>query len=411
MVFDAYAILLYAPTVSNATIENNLIGLEANGNDAFGRGLGIGFNASGTYGPGGIINNNDIAAYYPIQAILLGKDLMVSNNQLKGLTMFNSPKNAAVATLDNNTFDAVGDQYASAIYTLLDIRAIKDGSVVVSNNMFKNYLTTGVFSMASQNVSIVGNTFTPSATADQFISIHANTKLQTSGTQSNTYSDEIAITGNMFNPGAQGKGTAITLADHYGANTPAFDTIIIGGPLVADKNTFDTTLGHFIQLDTLSGSSDQVNMWNPSGFGGDHTPATTMKPVTQNVIALATNNNYGFTDVNAIEAKNIDSMDVAGLVGKVILGETFPDFTSIEENASAIFATIYPNPASNVLKIAMNEGTPSATIQIIDVIGNVVYVNTIQAKEMIDVSALKSGVYFVKMTTKNQSQSLRFVKK
>jgi len=409
MVFNSYAILLYEPSsqVINITIANNIIGIANTGNDVFGRGIGLGFNAGSTAGPGGLLDGNDISAYYPIQAIGLSSDITISNNHLKGMTMFNSTKNNAIATFSNNVLDAVADQYAANIFTLLDIRATNTGSVVVSHNTFNNFLTTAIFSMASENVSVVGNKFTPSPNADQFITIVANTKLMTTGTQNNTYSDEMTITGNTFYSGVANKGTAIVFADHYGQNTPAFATAVIGGPIENDKNIFDTLLGQFIQLDSLSGSSDQVNIWNPSGFTGDHTPATTMKPVTQNVIALSVNNHYGFNTVAAIENKNIDSLDVDGL-GKVVLGYVSP--AGIAQN-NIVSATLYPNPVSDNLNIVLSEGTDEAAVQIIDVLGNVIYSNIIHSKETVNVDSYNAGVYFVRLTSNKQTYSTRIIKR
>ena len=406
MVFGSYAVLLYSPVANqlNVNIDNNIINLETAGNDAFGRGIGIGFNASGTNGPGGIISNNDIAAYYPIQSIGLGKNLDVTNNHLEGMTMLNSPK-GGTTTLSGNTFDGHNDQYAGYIFTLLDIRAINNGSVILSQNTFVNYITTAVFTMASKNVSVLGNTFTPSTNADQFISLVVNTKLQTSGTQSTTYPSEITIKGNTFNHGVADKGTAITFADHYGTTVPAFGTIIVGGPTMAERNVFDTILGNYIQLDSLSGSSDQVTLWNPGVFG-DHTPATTMKPVSQDVIALATNNDYGFVPLNDIEAKNIDSLDVVGL-GRIILGSISDAGLSENEVTSA---TLYPNPTSGDLNIVLNNGAKDASVQIIDILGNVVYSNSIASQKTIDVSNFHNGVYFVKIMANNQYSTTRFIK-
>jgi hypothetical protein len=408
MVFGSYAILLYEPSsqVINISITNNIIGTENTENDVFGRGIGLGFNAGGTSAPGGLIDNNDITAYYSMQTIGISSDIMISNNHLKGMTMINATENNTIATFDHNVLDAVEDQYAANIFTLLDIRATNTGSVVVSHNAFNNYLTTAVFSMASRNVSIVGNTFSPSTAANQFISVVANTKLQTSGTQNNTYSDGITITGNIFNAGLADKGTAIVFADHYGNNTPAFSRIVVGGQVETDKNIFDTTLGHFIQLDTLSGSSDQVTLWNP-GLGGDHTPVTTMKPINQDIIALATDNYYGFSVITDIEDRNTDSLDINGL-GKIILGYVSP--AGIDENKKNISATLYPNPVADNLNIVLNEGTEKAAIQIIDVLGNVIYSTTIHSKEIINVNTYKAGVYFVRLTSNNQTYSARIIK-
>lgn len=408
MVFGAYAILLHTGTtpLPDVLIKNNKVSVDQAGDDAFGRGIGIGFSSSDGKGPGGVISGNDIAAYYTIQSIRESANMIVSNNILRGMCMFNDPKNSSITTINNNTFTGVSDQYASSIFTLMDIRTIHEGNIIVSNSDFKNYLYSGIYCMASKNVSILGNTFTPSDSANQFVSLGVNTKLMTAGHQNNNYANEISIKGNTFNPGLPGKGTAITFSDHYGGTTPAFGTVTVGGPALVDRNVFDTLIGHYIELDSLSGSSDSLEIWNPTTFGGEHTPPTTMKPVSQNIIALASNNSYGYATVQQIEAKNIDSLDVSGL-GKIILGYVSGAGVMVNNIATA---KLYPNPATHQLHISLNGNAISATVQITDVLGNVMYKNTMKSSKTIDVSNFHNGVYFIKIREDNQFLTKRFIK-
>lgn len=56
--------------------------------------------------------------------------------------------------------------------------------------------------------------------------------------------------------------------------------------------------------------------------------------------------------------------------------------------------SIAPNPASTSVKVTL-DGTESATVRVVDVLGNVVYSEEVTGSKNIDVSSFKNGVYFV----------------
>lgn len=68
--------------------------------------------------------------------------------------------------------------------------------------------------------------------------------------------------------------------------------------------------------------------------------------------------------------------------------------------------SIYPNPASTKLNI---EADPNYNMKILDVMGNVVLEQKVQ--HSIDVSTLKTGVYFMKFIGSDKSKTIKFVKK
>ncbi len=399
MVWDAFAIRLNAPasTTTNVIISGNKIGtVTPNGNNIFGRGISLGSGSSD--GPGGTIVINEVKAYYAIQAIRSNDTLSISNNDLNGITMINAPLAASEILFSSNDVDAVTPMTADSLYSLIDIRAIELANVTVIDNDFTNYTRIGVLSMASKNVLVANNRFTPASTAASFVSVMANTKLMTNGVQGNTYSDEISIKGNSFFPGALNGGTAIVFADHYGVNTPAFASVIIGGTNSTDKNAFDPSLEKFIVLDDKAGISSVVPLWAPYSV-------TTMKPFTQDVEALYINNTYTLPNVASVELKNTDSVD-NNILGKVILAYTFVGLDEI----SAVEATLYPNPATNNLTIELTDKNAVAELTVVDLFGKVVYTSAINGSTTIDVSELTSGVYLVRLNNNGQTSSTRFVK-
>ena len=62
---------------------------------------------------------------------------------------------------------------------------------------------------------------------------------------------------------------------------------------------------------------------------------------------------------------------------------------------------VYPNPANNVLTIEL-EGKEPATLFIYNYIGELVYQNTIDQKTQVDVSALSSGLYFLRINDRTK---------
>lgn len=64
------------------------------------------------------------------------------------------------------------------------------------------------------------------------------------------------------------------------------------------------------------------------------------------------------------------------------------------EDLKTVSLSIAPNPASNNVKVTL-DGTESAQVRMVDVLGNVVYSEQVAGSKNIDVSGFKNGVYFV----------------
>ncbi|MER3328970.1 MAG: T9SS type A sorting domain-containing protein, partial [Candidatus Kapaibacterium sp.] len=92
-------------------------------------------------------------------------------------------------------------------------------------------------------------------------------------------------------------------------------------------------------------------------------------------------------------------------VGSYLL--LFPSYTGLSsvETTTTITGGVYPNPASDFIKIDMNASAINSIIEIFDAYGKQV-MSAIYTGEYIDISKLTAGVYFVK----TQSQSYKFIK-
>lgn len=73
--------------------------------------------------------------------------------------------------------------------------------------------------------------------------------------------------------------------------------------------------------------------------------------------------------------------------------------------------SIFPNPTKDNFKVELPKGVNSATISLANLTGEILINQTISSSEVISVSALPSGVYFVRITTKDGiASSVRLIK-
>jgi hypothetical protein len=401
IVFGAFGINVTGGNGNLIKVSNSIIAPLDNVRDGHGRGIGLG--SSNVNAPGGIIESNSITAFYPIQTSSTTAELNIVSNTLTGNTLIAYPISSSV-NITNNTFDALNDFIASNLASLLEIRSIDNNSNAnISNNSFLNYKNIALFSSASKNVFVTNNTFTPLPTADQYISIYANTKLQTSGVQNSTFSNKISIKGNDFLPALVNQGTAIMFANHYGQTSPAFeDTITIGGISDEDKNNFSPLIGRYIQLDSLSGPSNNLQFWATYSV-------TDMIPFSQNVVAYTWFNNYNIADLDSIESKMIDSSDVSGL-GDVIIFD--PILTSLKNNTSNQIE-VFPNPANDFIYLNTGNFAGIAQLDIFDLVGrNIItmQVTNPTSPVIIPINQLSSGSYFISLTKDNERNIIKFIK-
>jgi len=404
MVFNSYAILASGGAVGQMiTIANNLIEPLDSAHDAHGRAIGVGEN--GVTAPGANIFGNTIRAFYPVQAISNTADLICNNNWFTGIVLITYPGAGTANTFTLNTFDGYNDQIAANLSSLLELRAFNNStSALVQGNTFVNYKNIGLFSSASRNITVLENVFSPSDSASEFISIYANTKLFTAGTQNTNYSNQIDVKGNTFNAGLDSMGAAIIYANHFGATTPAFeDTIKVGGINASDKNIFDTNLGTYIALDTLSGPSNSLTFW--AGFS-----VSNMMPFTQSVYALAAYNEYNITDTVALEAKMFDSLDLAGL-GKVILFDSL--VVTSAKNYDVLSINVFPNPSQAYINVQHKNISGLTFINIYNLEGKLVYnsqFNISNGIATLPVNQLANGQYYVLLQNNKNIYQSKFIK-
>ena len=101
---------------------------------------------------------------------------------------------------------------------------------------------------------------------------------------------------------------------------------------------------------------------------------------------------YVSTDCSTFE----DSVDIQ-------FNYTAAGLKSLKNNATF---NIAPNPA-NDYTVVTSAGVENSNVKIVDVLGNVVYVETISSTKKIDLSEFKNGIYFVTIETSDAKISNR----
>jgi len=72
---------------------------------------------------------------------------------------------------------------------------------------------------------------------------------------------------------------------------------------------------------------------------------------------------------------------------------------------------LFPNPATNVLNVVVPALSKNFDVEICDVTGKQVLVSKMEISGAIDISMLRSGVYFVKITSENKALTTKkFIK-
>jgi len=115
--------------------------------------------------------------------------------------------------------------------------------------------------------------------------------------------------------------------------------------------------------------------------------------------------NAAINGVNAVSGADTgDKYNVATLT----LNEGFP--ASVNDIDNTIAVNAYPNPATNVLNIEVENTSASYNYAIFNMNGSVSTQGNFRSKTSIDVSALATGVHFVKITDGTNEKTIIFNK-
>lgn len=171
-----------------------------------------------------------------------------------------------------------------------------------------------------------------------------------------------------------------------------------------DSNTFPSTqmvTTNPVVVTAGSGWQTVTIPIQPSDFsvlagGSGLTPAQVLGSVVEMRI-------FSNTSVSWLGQSGARTMDLNDITASTTLSTT--------EVLSHNEFSISPNPATSRLNVYLPQNSINATIAVYDVLGKRVYSNQLDAlTSTIDVSKWNTGVYLVRISTDNSTQTKRFVK-
>ena len=276
--FNSFGILL-GQAASSATLDSfliarNIIRPLAFGNSLFGRGIRT-FGGFGKIGGANPADSNQIWGIFGIQSGNSFARLQILNNHILGSSAaleINIPAANQTHLVSGNVFEPL--QGLESLCMLEIKNNTRTNSIIrVQNNRFNRFMYNGVFSTRSRNVEVLNNTFNPVDTGRSYTCIAANTKQQSTANDA-PVSNSIVIKGNVMNGSAFPGGTGISFQNHnFGTGVVPFVNVEVGGA-GTDANTFGSNIRTFVALDSASGTSRRIPVWNQTGY-----PATQMRPV------------------------------------------------------------------------------------------------------------------------------------
>lgn len=118
---------------------------------------------------------------------------------------------------------------------------------------------------------------------------------------------------------------------------------------------------------------------------------------------------YNYWDNNPINGANYYRLKLVNIDAQTAYSNTVKVMV---KNTGAIVVEAYPNPVSNVLTVkAYGELSDNATVQVTDVTGKVVRTATLNGNSAeVNMTGLAAGMYLVKFTDGNHTQTIRVTK-
>jgi hypothetical protein len=160
-----------------------------------------------------------------------------------------------------------------------------------------------------------------------------------------------------------------------------------------------------------TGAPIKIEFKNSSAGGEsishDYTIVTKSKDWAKQAIVVTTPANTNIISIWAGEGNTdtlyLDALSVTELNFSNI-------HTGIDSKPQTLLAvSMYPNPVSDILNVNMES---RASIQVLDVTGKIlIYKASANQKEKIDMSSLKSGIYFIKVKTDDAQFVQKIIKR
>lgn len=191
-------------------------------------------------------------------------DVKVKNNAFNGGgAEFSSTSSAnGTVTVEKNTFDGTASNtYASQVRFQGNTN---DKVFILKDNVFNN-TKWGLSLENFRNISIDGNTFTP--TVEGFRLITINSKMILGSDVANIFPLAAEIKSNTFNGlVASTSGKAISFYNHRSENTSPYGTGAIKVGVVGAFNTFNDNISNYIYIDNNNGNATRSGSIGLAGY-------------------------------------------------------------------------------------------------------------------------------------------------
>lgn len=139
--------------------------------------------------------------------------------------------------------------------------------------------------------------------------------------------------------------------------------------------------------------------------------STTDEPASHGYIIYKIKPKAGITIGDSMNAQAHIYFDFNPAIDTNIVTTTVQNVAGIKENKTEDF-TIYPNPASGSVSILLNATVTFSEIVIVDVLGKIVQTKTIKNNQSdLDISNLKSGIYFITINNEGMKTTKKLVVK
>jgi hypothetical protein len=187
---------------------------------------------------------------------------------------------------------------------------------------------------------------------------------------------------------------SVRIKDNTGNWGPVFTNIVHTGNLAAVSYATLVQAEYFWDVDPGEGSGTSL-----SAVDGSY--GSVLEQILQSEIPIA--QPMGF------HVLNVRVKDNAGMWGPAFQNVVYVETTLGTGDFDPSKLIVYPNPVEDILNVSFDQQITS--VSIFNVLGQQVMARPLNANEVqIDVSNLRTGTYFVKVTAANKVQTLKVIK-